>query len=256
MFNKFFLVLLALLFLFSFTCALKIVSPIEAEVSLDSTVELGSISPGQSFELILFDERFNAIAVEGQFSEWSGKSTFYEKNTGIKINIPKDVSFGTKNLSFKAFDSTNKNEFQSFNVLIKVEEDLWSVAVPDLKNKTKVNFPAEYNLIFSNESIGEQKITLNSNLPVYWIKEQTFLVEPKSVLKDVINVVPKHYGNREFDFTFNSVYSNETKKLHSELSIESSIESKYSSPLYGFPFFTPTLFPYFLIESFLGFFLE
>ncbi len=249
MFNKFFLIVFSLFFLVSFTSALKVVSPIEAEVFANSTVELGKISPGQSFELIVFDERFNSIEITGNFEDWSEEPVFYEKNIGIKINIPFDASFGAKKISFNAFNSET-GEIEGFDVLINVQEDLWSVNISGLKRTTKVNSSAEYKLIFSNESIGEQKVSLSSDLPSYWMKSKTFSLEPKSILNDSVKVNPKHYGSREFNFTFISLFSKEEKEFKSNLTIESDLFSKYSSPAFGFPFFTPTLFSYYLLEAF------
>jgi len=256
MFNKFFLVFFSFILLISFTFSLKVVSPVSAEVFDNASVELGKISPGQNFELIVFDEKFNSIEVSGPFSEWSEEPNFYEKNIGIKFNVPFDASLGTKNISLKVFNSANPEIFDSFSVLINVQNDLWSVNISDLIQETKTNSETNYSLVFSNESIGEQKIIVSSFLPVSWMKEKSFVVKPKSTLKKVISVYPKHYGQREFDFIFRSEYSEEIKKFHSRLLVESSLPAKFSSVLDGFPFFTPTLFPYYLIESFFGFFLK
>ena len=186
-----------------------------------------------------------------EFSEWAEPSKFYSKNTGITVNVPVNASLGTKNLSFNAFNS-NGSSVESFNVLINVQNDLWSVNISDLSRTAKAGIPAEYSLVLSNESIGEQKIELSSSLPSYWMQKKTFDLDPKSVLRDKIEVNPKHYGKREFSFVFSSLYSSESKKFNSRMTVESSLSSKYSSPSYGFPFFTPSLFPYFLAESFLS----
>lgn len=254
MLNKFFLVLFAFLFLLSFASALKIVFPVEADY-LGNSIELGKISPGQTLELSVFDERFNGLEVEGQFREWRKESVFEGKNILIELNVPLDASLGTKKISFNAFNS-DSGLTESFDVLINVQRDLWSVNISDLEKEAKVNFPAEYLLTFSNESIGEQKISLSSDLPSFWFKEKAFTVKPKSILKESVQVNPKHYGQREFSFLFKSIYSGEEKKFSSKLLVESTLLSKYSAPLYGFSFFTPNLFPYFLVESFIGFFLE
>lgn len=255
MFNKFFFVCFLLILFTSAVFSLEIVFPVSAEVSENSTIELGKISPGQQVELIISDERFNAVEVTGSFSSWSEDSVFYEKNTGIKINVPFDASLGAKNISFRAFNSSSGLS-ESFNVLVNVQKDLWSVNISSLSQTAEVNSPVDYQLTFSNESIGKQEISVSSNLPSYWMKEKTFVVEPKSVLKGSIKVNPRHYGAREFNFVLKSFFSDETKKFQSKLMVESSLLSKYSAPLYGFPFFTPTLFPYYLIESFAGFFLK
>jgi len=255
MFNKFFLIVFSLFFLLSFTSALKVVSPIEAEVLSNSTVELGKISPGQSFELIVFDERFNSIEITGNFEGWGEEQVFYEKNIGIKINVPFDASFGAKKISFNAFNSST-GESEAFDVLINVQEDLWSLNISGLNRTTKVNSPVEYKLIFFNESIGAQEIFLSSDLPSPWMKSKTFSLEPKSILKDSVKVNPKHYGSREFNFIFISLFSGEKKEFNSKLAIESDLFSKYSSPAFGFPFFTPTLFSYYLLEAFAGISVE
>ncbi|MBU2100007.1 hypothetical protein KKG83_08035 [Candidatus Micrarchaeota archaeon] len=253
MFNKFFLVLISLLFFASFSYSLKIVSPVEAEVLPGSTIELGKISPGQSFELIVLGEEVNSLELSGQFSEWADSFVFYEKNTGIKINVPLNASLGTKNLSFNAFNSSDPaSSAESFNVLINVQNDLWSVSISDLSRTAKVGIPAEYSLVLSNESIGKQKIELSSDLPSYWMQKKTFELDSKSVLRDKIEVSPKHYGKREFSFVFSSLYSSESKKFNSRMSVESSLSSKYSSPSYGFPFFTPVLLSYYFAESVLS----
>jgi hypothetical protein len=253
MFNKFFLVLVSLLFFVSFTYSLKIVSPVEAEVLSGSTIELGKISPGQSFELFVLGEEVNSLELLGQFSEWAEPSVFYGKNTGIKINVPVNVSLGTKNLSFNAFNSSNPNSsVESFNVVINVQNDLWSVSISDLSRNAKVGVSEEYSLVLSNESIGKQKIELSSDLPSYWMRKKTFELDSKSVLRGKIEVNPKHYGKREFSFVFSSLYSSESKKFNSRMSVESSLSSKYSSLSYGFPFFTPVLLSYYFAESFLS----
>ncbi len=254
MFNKFFLVFFVFVLFLSFGSALKVVFPVEAEY-LGNSIELGRISPGQSFELIVFDERFDSVSVEGQFSSWAEESVFQGKNISVVLTVPENASFGTKKISFSAFNSVSM-EAESFDVLVNVQNDLWSVNISNLQNQTQVNFPAEYFLVFSNESIGQQKILVFSNLPSYWFESKTFIVEPKSVLKESVFVYPKHYGKRQFTFSFESLFSDEKKEFLSVLSVESSLSSKYSASLYGFPFFTPSLFPFYLIESFIGFFLN
>ncbi|MFH1895556.1 MAG: hypothetical protein ABIJ74_03205 [archaeon] len=249
MFNKFFSVVLAVLFLVSFASGLKIVFPVEAEVLGGSPVELGSVSPGQTFELIVFDERFDSIELQGKFSDWPHETEFYEKNTAIRITVPKEISLGTKSISFKAFDSKNESLEQSFNAVLNVRKDLWSVNVSDLVQETRVDVPAKFDLTFSNESIAGQKIIVFSSLPSFWLNQKTFVLEPKSVSKQLVVVNPRHYGQREFDFVFDAPDSSEQKKFRARLLIESSLSSKYSSPAFGFPFFTPSLYSFYLFSS-------
>jgi hypothetical protein len=254
MFNKFFLFFFVFILFLSFASALKVVFPVEAEVFESSVVELGSISPGQTFELIVFGERFTGLKVNGSFSSWAKKSEFNGKNISIKLAVPENVSLGAKKISFTAFNQ--EGDSFSFDVLINVKKDLWSVSVPELSKTAKVNSLTQYDLVFYNESIGEQLIAFSSSLPSFWVKEKTFVVEPKSVLRDSIYLVPRNYGQRDFTFSFKSNYSGERKNFRARLFVESSLSSKYSSVSYGFPFFTLNLFPYYLVESLFSLFFQ
>jgi len=69
----------------------------------------------------------------------------------------------------------------------------------------------------------------------------------------VIAISPKNYGVKKFSFFTKSLL---TEKVLSEISprieVKPSLKSKYGAALYGFPFFTPSLLPYYWFNSFIG----
>ena len=67
-----------------------------------------------------------------------------------------------------------------------------------------------------------------------------------------LNVNALAYGKRNFTITVSSLQNSMQQAFPAELGIAPTLRGKYLASLFGFPFFSPSLLPYYLVNGFLS----
>ena len=255
-------VLFALVLCFSMVNAsISLIKPFEQEIASGDQIELGEIAVGETLELIVSTDsgteiEWNAIEIAKALlpKNWVvEKSVFYGETVGIKLIVPRNASEGLQNINVKVFSKEKPEFFEEFSAIVFIKSNLLSVQINNLKQETRVNHSVEYKVFLLNDSIAEHKVIVSSTLPSYWFKEKEIKLKPKELKELIVTVNPKTYGIKKFNFIIVSkLNASEIKSAQAELIVNPTLESKYSNSFYGLPFFSPTLFPYYLINSFIS----
>ncbi|MEW6294744.1 MAG: hypothetical protein AB1467_00415 [Candidatus Diapherotrites archaeon] len=240
---------------------ISMLKPYDKALEDGSTLNLGEtakLSQGETLELIFSvdsKEGFNwnqAYVEESTLpANWSQeKSIIYGEQIGLKMKIAGDALDGTQRLKI-ILASDSKTE--SFDLILFIKKGLLSANIQGLDRAVKVGDTVAYNVTIGNDSIADHTVIISSDLPSYWMKEKEVTVKGKEFVKTTFTVVPKTYGERKFNFILKSKLNDSSiNSFEAILRVQPTIESKFFNALYGFPFFSPTLTPYYLINSFLA----
>lgn len=264
--KKFFLFVALSCLLAGASADIFLVSPLEKQVHANDSIELGSIAPGETLELIFSnksgkDFSWSKAEIAKQFPEgWVAvDSEPFAESLAIKITVPKDQAETAQNLKISLINLQDEKTNESFNATIFVKKNLISAAIMGLQRETKVNSPVEYILSLSNDSIADHKVKVFSTLPDFWFAEKEILLKQKyskdSIQEVKLVVSPRAYGNKDFSFiVVSETNGNRIDSFNARLKVNPTLKGKYAAAMYGFPILTPTLFPYYIIESFFSLF--
>ena len=113
-----------------------------------------------------------------------------------------------------------------------------------------------YNVKLTNSSIAPFGTKITSNLPSNWFSEKPLLLKANTTQDLELAVTPLSSG--KFDFAFQAFESENNiivQSYSSELNVRPTLKGKFGSAFSGFPFFTFTLLPFQLFDSFFSFVL-
>ncbi|HIH21758.1 MAG TPA: hypothetical protein HA222_03835 [Candidatus Diapherotrites archaeon] len=237
---------------------LLLVSPVEKFLPEGQAIELGSAQPGERIELIFSansgtENPWESVKAESIPQGWNAFEVMQERNDNtliVMVEIPKDSSEGAFRLDIKA---ENSQESRRASIIVFVEEGLLSVQLDSLQKKTIVGEQVQFLLFLNNDSIAEHSVIVKSSLPLTWFSQQQISISPKSAKQAVLKVFPKNYGEKKFSLTVISSLNGKTiAEIKPRLEVKPTLKSKYEAAMYGFPFFTPSLIPYYIFNSFIS----
>lgn len=264
MFKQLVLLFSLLLLLYSASAYIYMISPVEDRFENNETVDLGSVQPGETIEIIisnntgLGEEKWvQAIAPESNLpTGWASiDSAVGEETFVVRVIVPQNAAENIYNFKVIAKSSAIGINDESINARLSVEKGLVTASVErkEPREAVYVEQPVYYKIILNNSSIAEHTVVINSTLSCQWFEPQEFTVGPKDIAEYEITVIPRIYGKKEFSFNINSVLNNsEIGSFTSKLAVLPTLKGKYSSALHGFPFFTISLLPYYIINSFIS----
>lgn len=258
--------LACLLFLFSLVNGeIQLYEPVEERALNGSLIEVGKISPGETIEFIFSVESVGELnwgkaEVEKGFlpSGWQEfPSTLYGKTIGLKLMVSPEETEGTKNIRIKLLNEEIPSSAEYFDAVFNVRKNLLFANIQNLKQSTVVGEPVSYTVTIFNQSIADHYVEIGSTLPTYWMEKKDVLVEAGKTNSFELTVLPQTVGGagntKEFRFIITSkLNDSELESFDSALTIQPTIKNKFSSTHYGFPFFSLTLLPYYLINSFIA----
>jgi len=260
--HKNLLVLLLILgFSSSVFASIELLFPVNSTLSDGSSIQIGSVSPNQTFELIFSDNsgfgfEWNRLEVE-QSSLPPGWEVISLDSTDTsmiaKIKVPRNAkpNFYVLKIYFSNVQQPSIKE--SINARVVVKDNLLDVSFVKQSKESFSVVGGEilYKTIISNSSIAPFKVKVISSLPSNWFAEKTFEIKPNDVEEFDLIIVPQIYGKNDFSFqaeTFNDGVV--VKSFSSELNVRPTLKGKFSSAFSGFPFFTFSLLPFQLIDSY------
>ncbi|MAG18361.1 MAG: hypothetical protein CL944_02725 [Candidatus Diapherotrites archaeon] len=240
----------------------NVLYPVEATLQSGNTIQAGSVSPNQVFELIFSDNsgygfEWDAITIN-EASLPSGWKIVSQNITDtsliINISVPKNAQPNFYVLEFSLANSNNPIVKDSISVSVVVKQNLLDVsfARPPIEDVSVVGESVFYKGIVSNSSIAYQKIVFSSDVPSNWFERVVFEAEPNSLREVELELNPKSYGKHSFSFQVLDEEGTIIKSYSSELNVRPTLKGKFSSALSGFPFFTFSLVPFQLLDSFVS----
>ena len=257
--------LLFIVLLASFACAdVKMLSPVESSLISGASIQAGSVSQGQIFELIFSDDsgygqEWNKLTVTDSLPlNWEVVSTqVTDASLSVKIKVPENANLNFYVLKI-VFSNTNEPTLSDFvNVSVVVKENLLDVSfIRDSSEQSSVvGESIIYKVVISNSSIAPYIVNVRSTLPFNWFEEKVFEVTQNSSSEFELEVKPLVYGKHVFSF---QAISNKTivSSFSSALNIQPTLKGKFSSVMTGFPFFNFSLLPFQMFTSFFSLILE
>ncbi len=242
-----------------------LVSPFEKQIAANDTIELGSAAPGETVELIFStksgkDFAWSKAEIARQLPDkWIvSDSAPFAETLIVKITVPVDEQETAQNIKIILLNFNDEKKNESFNALLFVKKNLIKASVFALQKETKVGEPVEFEMQLSNDSIADHVVNISSTLPKFWFEDKRITLKKKTSVDSIqeikLGVLPRSYGTRDFSFIVNSATNGkQLDKFDARLTVNPTLKGKYAVALYGFPVFTPTLFPYYLVNSFLSF---
>ena len=263
MFKGLFLTIFVIFFFSSANADFFLVSPIEQQLFDGGTVDLGDVSSGQFFEIIISNEsaigqdiRFQkAIVMQDALpSGWSVENSKEgEKRLVVKVFVPKTALPNIYQLKVTGIN----NEFglqEEFTVRVRIKEGLLRVAInnPTLNQFPQVGEEIAYNIVLINNSIAPATIKVNSTLPSEWFTEKEIKVAPKETINTSFKVVPLVAGRKDFKIiVFSNAAEKEIASFDSSLNIRPTLLGKFSAGTRGLPFFSFSFFTFHFFNSFI-----
>src|SRR3989344_2218626 len=264
MFKRLFLVFCLLVLVSQSAFAnIELLSPVKAVLSDDASIQAGFIEPNQVFDLIFSDNsgygfEWNNVSVDKTSlpNGWSIVSTdITDTSLIVSIKVPENASPNFYNLNVLFSNDLEPAFRESINVRVVVKQNLLDVSFTRIspESLSVVGSEIPYKVVLTNSSIASYPVVVSSTLPVSWFSERTLVVKPNEVPESDLVVVPQIYGKKDFSFQAKSVNSGlVVKSFSSELNVLPTLKGKFSSAFGGFPFFTFSLLPFQMFDSFFG----
>jgi len=261
MLKKLFFVLITISLALSVQASMQIVAPIEGTIENNGNLNLGKVQPGETIILRFStasgsDERWEIASVnkESLPEKWTAIDSIPgEKTLVVQITVPENAQQALYNFSIefsnpKTHLTPEKSEFR-----VTVEEGLISSSINSNTLTTEVGRDAEFQIIFVNDSIASHNVRIDSSLLQSWFEPIEVELEPKETTKIDLKVVPQVYGAKGFTFTISSMENGKNiSNFDMQLNATPSLVGKFAIANEGFPVFTISLLPYYLINALLS----
>ncbi|MDO8538789.1 MAG: hypothetical protein Q7S21_07975 [archaeon] len=247
----------------SVSAEISMVKPIQKSFSENDTIDVGEAVKGESIDFIFNSAQssgltLNSIEVLNLPIGWKiTHSEFFGDTVGIIVKIPSDEELGNKIFKLKLFDSSSPQQSQTFNVNVFIKSNLVRAQVTPSKQETIVGEKVFYDITLFNDSISDHFVFVGSDLPGFWFNEKYVKVRAKSLEKLRLDVTPRTYGVRNFNFIIKSALNDSIiSSFPGEITVNPTIESKFASGFFGIPFYSLTLQPYYLVNAFISMLLR
>lgn len=243
---------------------ITVAAPIERTVPDGDVLSLGNVQPGETFDLII--SRYSVGVSDKAWNDftltfpagWKSKIVDQPNNPNTiwyQVSVPDQEKTGNLNITVKG-NPLQDIDSEQITLVVKITQNLLEADIDNLLQKTAVDQPISFRARLRNNSIASSDLIIYSNLPILWYKPVTLTLAPNSEQEVVLTVKPGAYGNKMVRFSVERnnarVQERVIETFDGELVVEPNLKSKFTAPLNGFPFFTPSLLPYYLINGFLS----
>jgi hypothetical protein len=224
--------------------------------------DYGNIEAGDQFTLTIANEispetevtwQQLRIDTENLPSGWKVKdSSIGGKVLTATITVPQSQEKNAFNIKAIAVNE-GKGLEAGIQVRVYVRKDLVEADVTNTLQETFVKETATFQLTLINNSVAEKTVIVSSTLPTLWIPQKTVMLAPNEVKTVSLDVIPRVYGWKNFEFKVENAKTQAVLDIIPvTLNVKPLLKEKYEASLYGFPFYSVSLLPYYLINSFLS----
>ncbi len=254
---------LAILLAFSATAlaGVAMLYPEKAALNAGETVQVGNVSRGETFDLAFSDNSgggfaWDSISIAPNYLPpgWEVVSTSVnDASLTAKVRVPNYANPGNYPLQVSLSNAANSKK-EAVTVAITLKENTLDVSFArGTGNVANAGEKVLYKAIATNNSIAPETVKLSANLPSTWFSEKTLELKPNTTQEIELAVTPFASGKHDFAFTAYSIQkASVVKSFSSELVVRPTLKGKLSSMFSGFPFFTFTLLPFQLLDSYLS----
>ena len=233
-------------------------------VAAGDIVELGEASPGETLYLTVSSEH-GQPNVGGEWTklyidqatlpeDWNASGSQEAKKTlTAQVIIPAEAELDAFKLRAVVEDEEGRLPEQDFYFWLFIKKNLIVSSINNPDKKIPVNQPVDYELKLINNSMAGHKLKITSSLAPLWFEGEEVELKPKESKTLALTVTPRVYGYREFTFYLTSEENGTLLNLiPARIDAQPVLTEKYATGLYGFPFFSLSLLPFYLVEGFLG----
>ncbi len=243
--------------------AISVVEPVDMKVlPADShIISFGKIARGETLEIVIKKKSDLAgewvnLEVDEQLlpSGWSVERVDSDKTLIALVTVPTNAPISTQRMRFTAGSQAGQLFDETLYATVSVHESLLSASIENLNQDAILGGKASFNLVLNNDSIAEHSVRVESTLPGYWFFAQTVLLKPHETKTVELPVFPLSYGEKSFSFSVSSTQNSTQFSFPARMNVKPTLAGIYRTPIAGFPFFSPALLPYYLINGFLSLF--
>ncbi len=236
----------------------RMVSPVLETLSSGQTYELGEMQPGEALVLVFSvrgapEGEWGTAEIERSLLH-AGWSISDAQNTGQTIVMRATASRGLPPNAyvFKVTLSNPEQQVPEETVMLRVvvKRGLVTASVSDLDQTAMPGQAVTFPVTLNNESIAETKVRVESTLAMPWEEPLEVTLLPKETLTEQLTASASTDGIRKFTITATSVTSAaQVATFQGSLNVLPTLQGKYSSAFYGYPFFTFSLLPFHMANS-------
>jgi hypothetical protein len=261
LFKRLLLSVCLLLLLFSAYASVYVVEPVDQKVLPGSSevLSFGKVAKGETMRVVIkkksdlsFD--WSRLSVDSGLlpAGWKVNSVEEDKSLIAEITIPKNAAVSTQQIKLVASNPAEPVLSETFYGSVSVQENLLFASIEELSQETTLGEVAKFNLVLNNDSIAGHAVEVRSSLPSYWFSARTIELEPNQSGNFELEVVPYAYGEKNFQFEVVSLENGKTTRLQARLGVKPTLSGMYRASFGGFPFFSPGMLPYYLLNGFLA----
>ena len=242
----------------------SLVNPFEETFSDQEVFSLGLVAQGENFEVIASNEtglgdsiRWDELGIKPDTlpTGWIAFSTNKgERRVGVTVAVPKDAESNIYQLTLVA---TNKRLGISDTIYARVEvkENLLNAAISNtgLNESPLVNEKVTYEISITNNSIAPHKVLVSSDLPESWFVPKEITIPPKKTATETLEITPRNFGRENFTIKVASqLTGKDVVAFNTMLLVRPTLEGKLTPTLYGIPFFSMSMLPFYYFNTILG----
>jgi hypothetical protein len=246
MFKKACFVLVFLLFL-STVYGIRLVEPISK--TLENGDFVGQIASGQELNLIVSKElgKFDSLEVKESLpSNFEIKQDDYLEYFLVHIKSDEKTLKTTYDLEL----TISGDGEESAKVYFLVDDSLLDLSFLNYSAEVPVDGKAKYEVLLINNSDADAEFEITPRVPWFWTNKKSIKVEvdKRSTKIAMIEIFPRMQGEHFFDVEAKT--SDFSKKFTLFVDAKPTLNSKFSSAVNGFPVYSVSLLPSYLINSF------
>lgn len=241
-------------------------SPVKATLSLQKTVNIGSVMPGQSFYFVMSsycgpecDEEWDTATIEHESlpNGWAVDGGDWNlPSFQVRIKVPENAEKGNQVLKVKMYDHGETIPSEYGLVSINVSNTLLSLEAESNQPITALE-NEHIKFYVQNNSLGEANLIVSSSLPSKWWGKQKIKILPKTKKQFMLPVRVMESGNYETELILSSEKTNAIQNIE-KINIEAipTIKSKLVAPSHGFPIYPVSLQPIYSLMGAISFLFD
>lgn len=237
--------------------------PAHSAMKDGASVQAGFVGPGQTFDLVFSDDSgmgfdWDTIGVSAGSLPFGWRIVSTQRtDTSLvaSIRAPSGAQPNVYLINVTLSSSSSPLSAESVSVRLVVKNGLVDVSFARKSGggSQYVGTKVLYTAKIMNSSISPADVTITSTLPSNWFSAKSVQAKPSTPEDIELVVEPLASGKRQFAFQAFAGEDNViVQSYSSELDVRPTMKGKFGAALSGFPFFTFTLLPFQLLDSFLS----
>jgi len=238
-----------------------LIEPVDQRLSAGEEAKFTKIARGETLKVVIkkksdLSVEWDSISVDQRLlpANWTVQTTESDESLIANVTIARDAQVSSQKITFIAGNKAEPSFNETFYGNVSVHENLLSASIENRNQAALLGEQTTFFLVLSNDSIARQMVEIESDLPSYWFEAWPEIIEPHETIVVDLNVSPYSYGEKNFSFTVYSSLNDQTFDFPASMNVKPTLVGMFQAPIAGFPFFSPAMLSYYLINGFLSIF--